>query len=319
MKMCSTSEMSVLSCPLCCQPNFSSIDSLRTSLVSVTNRPLVCPICNEILLGLDKLTIHLFSHSLHQHHLSEEMTPKKEIISNDELNVSNRQVNKPVTESLKMVRRKRIKSVKNESDANGLTVNEAQCHICGSSFRTVELQQMHMKLVHEVSIEATEVEESGRSGARSRFECHLCAKKCKMKGLLRLHLRVVHGIFAVSSDRTPPGDSPENGYSNIVLNTSSESTVANHSPNHLSESTFTHNAFSISFPNEQQFSPKNSESKPIHSEIATMTNADAKLWDCDICAKSFTTKYFLTKHKRLHTGNWNGMRVLGGAVVCVRQ
>jgi hypothetical protein len=29
---------------------------------------------------------------------------------------------------------------------------------------------------------------------------------------------------------------------------------------------------------------------------------DAKSWECDVCKKSFTTKYFLRKHKRLHTG-----------------
>jgi len=30
--------------------------------------------------------------------------------------------------------------------------------------------------------------------------------------------------------------------------------------------------------------------------------ATPKLWECDVCTKSFTTKYFLKKHKRLHTG-----------------
>lgn len=29
---------------------------------------------------------------------------------------------------------------------------------------------------------------------------------------------------------------------------------------------------------------------------------DCKQWSCDVCAKMFTTKYFLKKHKRLHTG-----------------
>lgn len=29
---------------------------------------------------------------------------------------------------------------------------------------------------------------------------------------------------------------------------------------------------------------------------------DNKQWECDICSKMFTTKYFLKKHKRLHTG-----------------
>lgn len=57
--MCS---MSVL-CPLCAQTSFSSIDALRCSLIKAANGPLACPICHELFLGLDKLTIHLFSHT----------------------------------------------------------------------------------------------------------------------------------------------------------------------------------------------------------------------------------------------------------------
>lgn len=29
---------------------------------------------------------------------------------------------------------------------------------------------------------------------------------------------------------------------------------------------------------------------------------EGKQWECDVCSKLFTTKYFLKKHKRLHTG-----------------
>ncbi|TMW53354.1 hypothetical protein DOY81_001558 [Sarcophaga bullata] len=57
--MCS---MPVL-CPLCAQTSFSSIDALRCSLIKAANGPLACPICHEMFLGLDKLTIHLFSHT----------------------------------------------------------------------------------------------------------------------------------------------------------------------------------------------------------------------------------------------------------------
>ena len=33
-----------------------------------------------------------------------------------------------------------------------------------------------------------------------------------------------------------------------------------------------------------------------------MKSHDTKLWDCSDCGKKFTTKYFLKKHRRLHTG-----------------
>lgn len=41
-----------------------TLDTLRAGLVSVATRPLACPVCNEVLLGIDKLTIHLFGHTV---------------------------------------------------------------------------------------------------------------------------------------------------------------------------------------------------------------------------------------------------------------
>ena len=54
-------------CPLCSQPGFRDVDSLWLSLIRASTRQLVCPVCQEVLVGLDKLTIHLVSHSLHGH------------------------------------------------------------------------------------------------------------------------------------------------------------------------------------------------------------------------------------------------------------
>lgn len=59
-KMCAR----YLACPLCSQPGFLTLDALRAGLVSVATRPLICPVCNEVLLGIDKLTIHLFGHTI---------------------------------------------------------------------------------------------------------------------------------------------------------------------------------------------------------------------------------------------------------------
>ena len=35
---------------------------------------------------------------------------------------------------------------------------------------------------------------------------------------------------------------------------------------------------------------------------AHMKTHEGKMWDCSYCGKKFTTKYFLKKHRRLHTG-----------------
>uniref|UniRef100_A0A6V7ISS9 C2H2-type domain-containing protein n=1 Tax=Bracon brevicornis TaxID=1563983 RepID=A0A6V7ISS9_9HYME len=53
-------------CPLCAHPSFNTLDSLRNGLVSVATRPLTCPVCNDTVLGIDKLTIHLFGHTIEQ-------------------------------------------------------------------------------------------------------------------------------------------------------------------------------------------------------------------------------------------------------------
>lgn len=43
-------------------------------------------------------------------------------------------------------------------------------------------------------------------------------------------------------------------------------------------------------------------SQPVNDAKLTTSPDQSKSWICDICTKSFTTKYFLKKHKRLHTG-----------------
>ncbi|KAJ4427262.1 hypothetical protein ANN_24880 [Periplaneta americana] len=64
------SDMSslLLTCPLCSQPGFQSLDSLRYGLISAATRQVVCPVCHDILFGLDKFTIHLFSHTIQHNH-----------------------------------------------------------------------------------------------------------------------------------------------------------------------------------------------------------------------------------------------------------
>ncbi|XP_050460745.1 zinc finger protein 846-like [Cataglyphis hispanica] len=76
----------LLACPLCSQPGFLTLDALRAGLISVATRPLICPVCNEVLLGIDKLTIHLFSHTIN---LSNNTAESKYIADNEQVAVHN--------------------------------------------------------------------------------------------------------------------------------------------------------------------------------------------------------------------------------------
>ncbi|KAG5314278.1 ZN567 protein, partial [Acromyrmex insinuator] len=74
----------VLACPLCSQPGFLTLDALRAGLVSVATRPLICPVCNEVLLGIDKLTIHLFGHTINLNNATAESSKSTDIAATDE-------------------------------------------------------------------------------------------------------------------------------------------------------------------------------------------------------------------------------------------
>ncbi|KAG4072048.1 hypothetical protein HA402_015547 [Bradysia odoriphaga] len=268
-----------LPCPLCEQPNFQSIDSLRISLVNVTNRPLDCPICRDVLFGLDKLTIHLFSHSLNQNKSAE--TEYDNCMVNVDLSTqSNESKIAAFPNENRLNGQSQSASPSNETDtlsqpnqnsahsAPSQQIIEPQCDMCGSTFRTAELHRMHLKLVHEVSDE--DIQRNGlvigEKDHKNCFPCHLCSKYFKMKGSLRVHLKVVHSFGKTGRISIPILDSYQQA--TTLCNNATELRGA-----------------------DGVFSAENK-----------LNSSEVKAWECDVCAKSFTTKYFLKKHKRLHTG-----------------
>ncbi|XP_043485432.1 zinc finger protein 613-like [Polistes fuscatus] len=83
----------LLACPLCSQPGFLTLDALRAGLVSVATRPLMCPVCNEVLVGIDKLTIHLFGHTININDNSIQLSKPINInVDNNEISNPNVQV-----------------------------------------------------------------------------------------------------------------------------------------------------------------------------------------------------------------------------------
>uniref|UniRef100_A0A1A9W225 C2H2-type domain-containing protein n=1 Tax=Glossina brevipalpis TaxID=37001 RepID=A0A1A9W225_9MUSC len=183
--MCSMS----LLCPLCAQTNFSSIDALRCSLIKAANGPLSCPICHELFLGLDKLTIHLFSHTtniMNNTIATEEETPTATTIINEMANVATVATARHSSFGLIKENENRLdlelncenihhlsaavvkhtrsqqkngeqqqKKIMNGPNAemsvaiNNKEENLATCDICEFTFRNRNLRDMHIKLVHQ--------------------------------------------------------------------------------------------------------------------------------------------------------------------------
>ncbi|KAL3281107.1 hypothetical protein HHI36_004330 [Cryptolaemus montrouzieri] len=220
----------LLPCPLCNLPHFKDVHTLRSKLINVATTQLRCPVCKEYIMGLDKLTIHLFSH------MNENLLEKnEEVIQIPQIQVD--------TNELQQLN-------KSQSASREL---DLVCDICNFTFTDRTILELHEKLLHHSNPD--------KNTGASSFHCHLCSKTFKMRGSLIVHLRVAH--YGFSSDNSKLRKTP-NISSQVYKN--------------VEEGSWEHSNFSL---------PK---------------VIDNKQWECDVCSKMFTTKYFLKKHKRLHTG-----------------
>lgn len=267
---------------MCFQTNFTSVESLKISLLKVSNRPLMCPICNEILLGLDKLTIHIFGHSLM-------VTPPPPLLPPSSL-YSQCQPTCSSSSSLKSVRK--IKNTNAVERTNEEIVIVPQCDICGFIFHNRELLAMHINLVHQIKneniitntsilnqnqLDLPKMVKTVKVDEVNKFQCHLCPKVFKMIGSLKVHVRVAHfgfhnrkntsNIIKLEQELIKIEDQQQSPSPSIIVASTSTGTT-------------------------------------LTASASTLVNCcePSKVWECDVCAKSFTTKYFLKKHKRLHTG-----------------
>nr|XP_023029027.1 zinc finger protein 1 homolog [Leptinotarsa decemlineata] len=225
-----TMEIKLLSCPVCSKPHFEGVDALRTTLVTVATSLVTCPVCCETLLGLDKLTIHLFSH------ISNATVTKSAVED---------KVQYEIDQSIEDV----SKSTGNEEQKVAPASEALTCDICNFSFTNRNLLEMHQKLLHKTSPDK-------KTGTYS-YHCHLCSKKFRMRGSLMVHLRVAHYGFG------------------------------------RPDTTSNFNAISaeLSTNREEEDKKEVDESKTLQKNV-TVRPPDNKQWECDVCYKMFTTKYF---------------------------
>lgn len=243
-------EIKFLPCPVCSESHFQSLSLLRTALIAVTNKPLSCPICQEVLLGLDKFTIHLFTHcDVNNEVLSTTTSEIKTVAAND--NNNNNDLTKttnPIEDFIQFDHHVMQINIPSENNPT----KEHHCEICNFDFTDANMLDMHRTLLHS-----------------NGFSCHLCQKKFKMNGSLMVHMRVAHY-----------------GFKNKLITNVSDTQITENKEIIIEDKDN----------NAVQNSENNIEAAP------TPKTVDNKQWECDECLKKFTTKYFLKKHKRLHTG-----------------
>ncbi|KAJ8979529.1 hypothetical protein NQ317_017677 [Molorchus minor] len=250
-------EIKLLSCPLCLKPHFDGVDALRTTLVTVATSHLTCPVCSETLLGLDKLTIHLFSH-----------ISSAEIRRNDPQESACEEIDKSIDNISK--RRENINERNNNNVETVSNMEEfIRCDICSFSFTDKNILDIHQKLLHQTTPDK-------KTGTYS-YHCHLCSKKFKMRGSLMVHLRVAHyGFMSHGNGNIGSSNDVKKRESVVPMVDPVEDRVKEEKDSGV----------------EVKLAQKSGQVK----------GQDNKQWECDVCSKMFTTKYFLKKHKRLHTG-----------------
>lgn len=196
-------------------------------------------------MGLDKLTIHLFSH-----------VTQPTVAVNDVQMAQQEQEGDPQEEQV----------IADQEEEKEKCI---YCDICNFCFNDENILEMHQKLLHQ-----TVPDQAGNYS----YHCHLCSKKFKMRGSLMVHLRVAHYGFGHN-----------NGHENFCDEVE-EQKADTESNSGGGQSSGAVNVCS------------SKESKVPGGGGGKVQ--DSKQWECEICSKMFTTKYFLKKHKRLHTGEW---------------
>lgn len=289
-------------CPLCNVSTFPNIESFKLNLIKVNSKPIKCPLCSEILLGLDKLTIHLFAHSYADENEIKPLdeppqpppTPPK---ANKKTTTA-----KPKQSRIKLVKMTSSPSVEQSSSSN----DNFRCEICGFVFADEQLLNLHLNLVHNftpnISSQQPSSPSRGVEDESKKWNCHLCGKHFKMKGALRIHIRVAHVRFHDQNQRQiniADYLKNQNQKSSLDLCTIKTELLSLQDP--YSPENTQHNFYAASSPASiASKSPTHTTAIIAAQQEQVMKNS--KSYQCEECKKTFTTKYFLKKHKRLHTG-----------------
>lgn len=282
-----------LPCPICLHTGvFNTPQALKDRLIFVSTNNILCPVCQEEVSGLDKLTIHLFSHiniaptqptqrdenignikSVPAHPTKPSATEqqkknKNSVSKNKALPTPNTQMKfVKIYPKLPVIALNTMPIIDITPKVEGSIQSSNSLHTAAVKTETtllpitnkcdicgLQFVDANILKMHKSLIH--NIEDNSQHTV-TRYDCHLCTKNFKMRGSLMVHLRVAHYGFASSYNSEPNADA---------------------------------------------INKDNNGNDTSYDKPTDLERRDGKQWQCDVCRKCFTTKYFLKKHKRLHTG-----------------
>ncbi|XP_055382823.1 glutamate receptor ionotropic, kainate 2-like [Condylostylus longicornis] len=192
--------------------------------------------------------------------------------------------------------------------------DEHRCDICGITFSSVDVFKKHVQVMHQIPLETNDFNSTNpkltttvvNNYGQGLYQCHLCSKSYKIKARLRLHLKVKHclNINPVNKNNNNCNENNENIKNNAtklkicekirILTTNLKATNTNVVTTATTAEPIKIEAIDI---NNDEIGNENLQDIQI-----VKPEPIPKPWKCDICSKFYTTKYFLKKHKRIHTG-----------------
>nr|CAD7427677.1 unnamed protein product [Timema monikensis] len=317
--------MTMLACPLCLQPGFFSLITLRDCLINAATKQVMCPVCNETLLGLDKFTIHLFSHTpvcnvntTTQTELEyEEQVLQVESTQHVSTPFSSDNISRPVLASTTQVsasHQDRYEDSKNISVRIDLDkkdkISQSDEH-CASDKRSNSPDTEKCSLVANRDIQDMTSSNLTMTHNTAVLRCVHCGFGFSDSSILAMHQQLVHpkdcnkmqSEDAIHGDRTRqfpchlcPKGFKMRGSLMVHMRVAHGGVSLGKAIAKIQESEvlteerkFVCTTCNKAFKKEQHLSQH-------------LRTHDGKQWACEVCNKLFTTKYFLKKHKRLHTG-----------------
>lgn len=293
-----SADAAFLPCPVCSHTGiFDSVQTLRDRLISVSTNTILCPVCQDEVTGLDKLTIHLFTHVKFITKKTQSETQTENAQQSETSEVKNKQRTENQGTNKTQQKRAKPSTSKNKPPS---TANVSVKFV--KIFPKLPVISVNTLPVIDLS-RAQPLEECTQAGGsiyvptvktetsltQTNTTCNICGLQFVDANILRMHRCLIHNIddnSNINSTRFHCHLCPKNfkmrGSLMVHLR------VAHYGFAHCNSETN----------KEKNKEEKNStDDKPI-----IFDRNDSKQWQCDVCRKCFTTKYFLKKHKRLHTG-----------------